>query len=409
MSANSRSGSLTPVDAALAALLAAMPSIKDTEFAELRAARGRILAEAATASCNVPPQDNSAMDGYAVRSADVKNTPTQLRVSQRIIAGATGAQLASGEAARIFTGAPVPAGADAVVMQENTQLEGEVVTVLQSAAAGENLRRQGEDIAANTKLFPVGHRLLAQDLAVLAATGVEQVRVTRRLRVALLTTGNELVQPGTNLKPGQIYNSNFYALSGLLDALNVEVIDLGIVADSLEGTRTALEDAAAQADCVITTGGVSVGEEDHVKPAVEALGELQLWKLAIKPGKPFAFGTIGKSQFFGLPGNPVSSFVTFVLLVRPCLLQMQGCQNIKPLVVDLPAGFERIELSERQEYLRVVLDTTNEGQSLVPYVNQSSGVTASLSGADGLAIVPAHTKIAKGDKLGFIAFSELLY
>ena len=349
------------------------------------------------------------MDGYAVRSDDVKNTPTQLRVSQRIIAGATGAQLASGEAARIFTGAPVPAGADAVVMQENTQLEGEVVTVLQSAAAGENLRRQGEDIAANTKLFPAGHRLLAQDLAVLAATGVEQVRVTRRLRVALLTTGNELVQPGTNLKPGQIYNSNFYALSGLLDALNVEVIDLGIVADSLEGTRTALEDAAAQADCVITTGGVSVGEEDHVKPAVEALGELQLWKLAIKPGKPFAFGTIGKSQFFGLPGNPVSSFVTFVLLVRPCLLQMQGCQNIKPLVVDLPAGFERIELSERQEYLRVVLDTTNEGQSLVPYVNQSSGVTASLSGADGLAIVPAHTKIAKGDKLGFIAFSELLY
>ena len=409
MSANSQSRTLTPVDDALAALLAAMPLIKDTELVELRAARGRILAATVTASCHVPPQDNSAMDGYAVRSADVKSTPVQLRVTQRIIAGTTGAQLANGEAARIFTGAPVPAGADAVIMQENTRFEGEMVTVLQPATAGENLRRQGEDIAANAELFAIGHRLQAQDLAVLAATGVEQVSVVRRLRVALLTTGNELVRPGTNLEPGQIYNSNFYALSGLLVALNIEVIDLGIVADSLEGTCTALKDAAAQADCVITTGGVSVGEEDHVKPAVEALGELQLWKLAIKPGKPFAYGTIADCQFFGLPGNPVSSFVTFVLLVRPCLLQMQGCQNSQPLIVNLPAGFARAELSERQEYLRVTLNTVGGEQTLVPYVNQSSGVTASLSGADGLAIVPAHTKIAKGDRLGFIAFSELLY
>ena len=408
-SSQSHSKKLTPLDEAWSHVLASLPLISGTEKVSLVAARNRILASDCLAQVDVPPLTNSAMDGFAVHAADVQQVPVTLPVVQRIAAGQLGDALSRGQAARIFTGAVLPEGADAVVIQENCTLKQDSVEILQAIAAGENVRAAGEDMCKGARILEKGRRLQPQDIGLLAANGMTEVEVVRQPAVALMTTGDELVTPGTELAPGQIYNSNAYALMALLSGMGITATNLGVVADTPEATRDALQQAAQNHDCVISTGGVSVGEEDHVKAAVEAAGNLDLWKLAIKPGKPFASGKVHGRQFFGLPGNPVSTFVTFLLLVRPALLAMQGCLTSKPTAFALAAGFDSSESGERQEYLRVTVATDEYGQSsLVPYRNQSSGVGASLSGADGLAIIPPYTTVKAGDLLRFLPFSELL-
>jgi molybdopterin molybdotransferase len=400
---------LTPIDDALKVLLSSLSPIHGEEKIALLDAVGRVLAAPITAMIDVPPHGSSAMDGYAVNSADIAVVPIELPVTQRIPAGTVGTALHAGEAARIFTGAPMPAGADTVVMQENAeQLDGRV-RILQCAAAGENARSAGEDIRKGAQVFAQGDRLKPQDIGVLASLGTTHVLVRRRLRVALLTTGDELIQPGAELGPGQIYNSNHHTLMTLLKALGVEVFDGGAVVDDLASTTAVLKSVADSADCIISTGGVSVGEEDHVRAAVEQLGSIDLWRLAIKPGKPFASGRVKNSVFFGLPGNPVSAFVTFVMLVRPSLLTLLGCNATTHQSYFLQAGFAAPASGNRQEYLRVVIDNASGESRLLPYANQSSGVSASLSFAAGLAIVPARTQVEPGDKLRYIPFSELLF
>ena len=363
----SKSSALTPVETALGLIQESLNPITETETIALLQANGRILAQAVIASIDVPPHDNSAMDGYAIRAADAQNPPIKLRLTQRIVAGRVGAPLSSGEAARIFTGAPLPPGADSVIMQENCVLEGAEVTLLQAVPRGNDVRLAGEDIKAGTCLFKQGHRLRPQDVGTLSSVGINQMVVRRRLKVALLATGNELIQPGIALQPGQIYNSNFFSLAALLTALGCEVLQFDTVPDSLASTQKALLQAASVADCIITTGGVSVGDEDHVKAAVETLGILEFWKLAIKPGKPLACGKVQGKQFFGLPGNPVSSFVTFCMIVRPCLLAMLGCSNIQPARYRIAANFSWPRSGERQEYLRAVVGHDADGrQYLLP-------------------------------------------
>lgn len=401
--------SLTPLQEALPQVLASLPSITATEKVPLAAARNRVLAADCLALVDVPPLANSAMDGFAVHAQDLQQVPVELPVTQRIAAGQVGKPLQRGEAARIFTGAPLPTGADAVVIQENCDLKGDRIVVLQSLVAGENIRAAGEDMKKGARILTRGRRLQPQDIGVLAANGMTEVEVVRKPRVALLTTGDELATPGEPLAPGQIYNSNAYTLTALLDAMGIAVTNFGVVADTAAATRSALQQAAQDHDCVISTGGVSVGEEDHVKAAVEAAGNLDLWKLAIKPGKPFASGKVHGRQFFGLPGNPVSAFVTFLLLVRPALLAMQGSGESAARSFVLAAGFSQAATGERQEYLRVSVQTDADGQtSLLPYKNQSSGVGASLSGAEGLAIIPPYTAVTIGDSLHYLPFSELL-
>ncbi len=400
--------SLTPVDVACRMIWGDAPRISGVERVELAAAGGRILAENLQAAIDVPPFANSAMDGYAVCAGDVANAPVRLPVRRRIAAGEAGGELPRGEAARIFTGAAIPAGADAVVIQENCRAGPNEVTILESISPGEHVRAAGDAMRAGEPLFSAGHRLLPQDIGVLASTGSASVPVRRKLRVALFTTGNELVAPGNPLGPGQIYNGNYYVLTNLLQALPVELIDLGIAGDDLEDTRTLLR-RAASADCIISTGGVSVGEEDHVRAAVESEGELRLWKLAIKPGKPLAWGKLGDAGFFGLPGNPVSAFVTFCLVVRPALLAMMGGEAAAPVAYRLPAGFAAPRSGGRQEYLRASLRTDDQGrQRLFPAANQSSGAGSSLSRSDGLLVVPPHTAVTPDELLAFIPYSELL-
>lgn len=405
--AESATSTLMPIERALAMLLDEARARIAGETVTLAQAGGRVLLHKVTASCDVPPWHNSAMDGYAVDSTDL-HAGKAVAVSQRIAAGQAPGPLTPGTVARIFTGAPLPRGADAVVMQENCQRQGDHVVVNVPVAPGENVRRQGADIAQGSILLAAGHRLRPQDIGLLAATGQAQVAVGKRPRVALMTTGDELIEPGQPLLPGQIYNSNFYMLAALLRVLGIEPVDAGRVPDSLAETETALREAALQADCIITSGGVSAGEEDHVRTALQRCGELEIWKLALKPGKPFAFGRIDKSLLFGLPGNPVSAFVTFLLLVRPALLAMMGAQQCQ-----LPWSFERAGFSlpgsgERQAYLRVCFQGEDTERRLQLLPDQSSGVLSSVSRADGLAIIPAFTSVAVGDQLRFLSFSDIV-
>ena len=403
-------GRMTPIDEALAQLLQSSRLLVDSETVPLLTANGRFLAEDIYAALDVPGYDNSAMDGFALDSAELEAGRSTFTISQRIAAGTMGVDLETGTAARIFTGAPLPEGADAVVMQENCHVDGSQLTVLEKVVAGENIRARGDDIAAGKLLLTAGRRLGPADIGLLAAVGQSTVRVRKPLRVALMTTGDELVKPGTALQPGQIYNSNFYALSALLQNLGVTVIDCGCIADTLAATEQALLSAAQMSDCIISSGGVSVGEEDHVKTAVETLGALSLWKLAIKPGKPFAFGQVQGKTFFGLPGNPVSAFVTFLLMVRPCLLKSMGATKLHGQEYQLPAGFALAESGARQEYLRVsiAVDVNSDQPVLLPFANQSSGVMTSVSHADGLTIVPPYTAVAVGDMLRYIPFNEII-
>ncbi|PZP36514.1 MAG: molybdopterin molybdenumtransferase MoeA [Roseateles depolymerans] len=407
-SSAAKRGPLLSADEALARLLAAFQPLQAVENVATQAARGRVLARAIVSTVDVPPANNSAMDGYALRLADLA-AGQPLPVSQRIPAGVVGQPLVAGTAARIFTGAQVPAGADVVVMQEHCEaLPGDglgQVRVNERPAAGAAIRRRGEDVSSGTEVLPAGTRIdaIAQGLA--ATVGAAELCVTRRPRVALFSTGDELVMPGEPLPPGAIYNSNRFTLRGLIEGLGCEVVDLGIVPDRLDATRAALRDASTRADVIVTSGGVSVGEEDHLRPAVEAEGRLEMWQLAIKPGKPFAYGRVGEAHYVGLPGNPVSSLVTFLILVRPALLQLQGATRVQPRRWRLPAGFSWARPDRRREFLRV---RVNDAGVLELFPNQSSGVLTSTFWADGLIDNPAGQPIAEGDLVSFLPFSELL-
>ncbi len=404
---NAPGARLTPVDEALTRLLADMEVVAGTETVAIKRSLNRVLAAAVDAPISVPGYDNSGMDGYALDSTAPQDVP--LRVSQRIAAGSEGEALAKGTVARIFTGAPLPPGADAVVMQENCVRDGDELRILQRVAAGENVRRAGSDVQRGARLFEAGHRLRAPDVGMLAGVGMAWVEVRAPLRVALLTTGNELVRPGQVLAPGQIYNSNFYTLRALLRSLGHEILDCGIVPDSLAATEEALRAAAENTDCIISSGGVSAGEEDHVRHALERAGELTLWKLAIKPGKPFACGRIAGKPFFGLPGNPVSAIVNFALIVKPCLERLGGVRVEPPIPWKLPAGFTLPGSGVRQEYLRVRVDRESEGMPALRLTgNQGSGILSSVSHCDGLAVVPPHTAVSVGDWLRFIPLSEIV-
>lgn len=396
---------LLPFDEARARLLAQARVVPEVEIVDTLSARGRVLAADQVSTVTVPPWDNSAMDGYALRAADVPAPGTRLPISQRIAAGSVGQPLLPGTAARIFTGAPLPAGADTVVMQELCEGDGETVLVKHAPHPGEAVQRAGMDMIAGAVALPGGRRLRPQDLAIAAGAGLARLPLRRRLKVAVFFTGDELAMPGEPLPEGGIYNSNRYMLRALLEGLGCELTDLGIVPDRLDATRAALRQAAAGHDLIVTSGGMSVGEEDHVKPAVEAEGVLDMWKIAMKPGKPLAYGRVGAADFIGLPGNPVSSFVTFLLMVRPFVLARQGVADtgLRPLRV--PAEFEWTRPDRRREFLRARRSASG-GAELFP--SQGANVLSSTGWADGLVDVPPATPIARGETVSFLPFSELL-
>ena len=402
---------LMPVREALDVLLAAARAVDGVEDVDTLAANGRVLACDQVSGLNVPSADNTQMDGYAVRAADCASGSATLRVAQRIPAGTVGAALEAGTAARIFTGALIPEGADAVVMQEQCEAAGDHVTIKHTPQPGEWIRRAGEDIVAGSVILPAGTRLRSQELGLAASVGLACLPVRRRVRVAVFFTGDELAMPGEPLAPGAIYNSNRFTLRGLLENLGCEISDYGIVPDSLQATRATLRAAAAQHDLIITSGGVSVGEEDHIKPAVEAEGRLNMWQIAVKPGKPLAFGEVnrdgGSAFFLGLPGNPVSSFITFLLFVRPFLLRLQGVTGtVAPKAIPLRADFDWTKPDRRNEFLRARI---NDAGGLDLFPNQGSGVLTSTVWADGLIDNPPGQAIAKGDIVRFIPFASLQY
>jgi molybdopterin molybdotransferase len=415
---------LKPLDIALAELLAQVSTLQGVAEVSTFDADGRVLAQNILSSLHVPPQDNSSMDGYAMRSADVGAVGTVLSVSQRIPAGSVGTALQPGTAARIFTGASIPAGADAVVMQEECDVLPEVngatgesqIHVNAVPKSGQWIRRAGEDVALGAVVLHQGDRLTPASLGLAASIGLAALPVVRKPKVALFSTGDELVMPGDidpqNMPAGSIYNSNRFFLRALLQRLGCVVTDMGIVPDNLEATKAALRSAAEGHDLILTSGGVSVGEEDHIKPAVQALGELNLWQIAIKPGKPFAYGKVNNAtdtaHFIGLPGNPVSSFVTFLLLVRPFLLKLQGVQDVDQIAtksIAVRADFTLAKADKRREFLRVKRNAMG-GLDLFP--NQSSGVLTSAVWGDGLVNNPSGQTIAIGDMVQFVSFVELL-
>ena len=398
------SPSLIKVDEALSHILNLATAVEDTETVSIENATGRVLAEALKSTIDVPGYDNSAMDGYAVRSAECAEAGVNYKVSQRIPAGQTGVKLEAGTVARIFTGAPVPEGADAVVMQEQCLQQGDTVTVNTAVAVGENIRHAGEDIEKGSVMLNTGTRIRPQEQGLIASVGLSSVSVRRKLKVATFFTGDELVEPGNELGQGQIYNSNRYTLKGLLHSAGCEVIDLGIVPDTLEATLDVLKRATAAADLVLTSGGVSVGEEDYVRIALEQLGELTMWRINMKPGKPVAFGHVDNTLFMGLPGNPVSVFVTFQIFARPLILKMQGAANYLSSELSIRSGFEWKGV-KRQEYLRVRINHDETGVYAELYPHQGSGVLSSVSWADGLAIVEPGKAVKTGDILKYVPFS----
>jgi molybdopterin molybdotransferase len=417
---------LKSLDDALAELLAYATPLHGVDQVTTFDGDGRVLARDVISALHVPPQDNSSMDGYAVRCADIREAGVELPVSQRIAAGAAGHPLQAGTVARIFTGAPIPAGADAVIMQEDCEPVADAqagqgvlgsVRIKSVPQIGQWIRRAGEDVTRGAVVLAKGQRLTPASLGLAASIGMSTLAVQRRPRVALFSTGDELVMPGDvapeQMKPGAIYNSNRFFLRVLLQRLGCEVTDFGIVPDQREATLDALQEASLQHDLVLTSGGVSVGEEDHIKPSVQQLGELDLWQIAIKPGKPFAYGKVYRGpggagdacHFAGLPGNPVSSFVTFLLLVRPFLLKLQGVAQTAPARMAVPAHFDWPRADKRREFLRV---RRNADGGLDLFHNQSSGVLTSVVWGDGVVDNPAGQTIARGDMVQFISFAELM-
>jgi molybdopterin molybdotransferase len=396
-------------------LLAPAVPVSEVESVPMQAALGRVLAKDVVSLVDVPPLDNTSMDGYAIRVADLAAHSGVLRVGQRIPAGSMGTELQSGTAARIFTGAPIPQGADAVVMQEDCTIDPakpDAVSIATSPIVGQWIRRRGEDLSVGNVALSAGCILRPQELGVAASAGLTHLPVKRRVRVAAFFTGDELSLPGEPLKPGGIYNSNRDTLLACIKALGCDATDLGIVPDRLDATRAALRQASQDHDLIITSGGVSVGEEDHIKPAVSAEGELNLWQIAIKPGKPLAFGSVRRESnpgtstwFIGLPGNPVSSFVTFLLFVRPFILKLQGREAKQTQSYFMRADFDWLKADRRNEFLRVKLNN-NGGLDLFP--NQSSGVLTSAAWGDGLVDCPPNQPIQAGDLVKYIPFDALL-
>lgn len=395
-------------DQLLSELLARARSVSETEEVVTEHALGRVLAADQVSAITVPPLDNSAMDGYAVRAADCL-VGVAMPVSQRIAAGQVGQALQPGTAARIFTGAPLPPGADAVVMQENCTLQGDILIVNQPARTGDHIRHAGEDIRSGDVILAAGTRLGAAEMGLAASVGLAALPVFRRLKVASFSTGDELVQPGQPLAAGQIYNSNRYTLAGLVNGLGCDWIDLGAVPDTLAATVDALQRAAQQADVVITSGGVSVGEEDHVKAAVGQLGTLDMWKVAMKPGKPLAYGRIGDADFIGLPGNPVSTFATFCLFARPFLLTRMGARRVLPQTYTVTAAFDWLKPGDRREFLRARLVNADDASLHAElFRNQSSGVLTSAVWADGFVDIDIGQTVQVGSPVRFIPLSEVL-
>jgi molybdopterin molybdotransferase len=402
---------------ALDHLLSHAKPVSETETLAMQVALGRVLAENVNSLVDVPPLDNTSMDGYAVRTADTSSPGQTLTIAQRIPAGSMGTQLDPGTAARIFTGAPVPPGADAVVMQEDCSIsEGasKQVQVNIAPTSGQWIRRRGEDLTAGKTALTAGTFLRPQELGVAASAGLTHLTVKRKVRVAAFFTGDELSLPGEPLKPGGIYNSNRDTLLACIKSLGCDATDFGIVPDSLEATKETLRKASKDHDLIITSGGVSVGEEDHIKPAVTAEGRLDLWQIAMKPGKPLAFGAVRKSDnskanaetwFIGLPGNPVSSFVTFLLFVRPFILKLQGRDAGLPQSYPMRADFDWLKADRRNEFLRVKINAQG-GLDLFP--NQSSGILTSASWGDGLVDCPPGQALKAGDMVKYIPFSALL-
>lgn len=397
---------------ALDLLLAQARPLTDTESVPTEEGLGRVLAESVISAIDVPGWDNSAMDGYAVRLADLAEGVSRLRVAQRIAAGAVGMALEPQTAARIFTGAPIPPGADAVVIQEVCERDGDWVQVpAEGISRGTNIRRAGEDIRSGTEAIPPGTRLSPQHLGLAASVGAPRLQVFRRLRVALFSSGDELTLPGQPLALGHIYNSNRFTLLGLLQGLGCACIDLGQVPDTLEATTQALEQGARSADLVLASGGVSVGEEDHVKPAIERLGRLDLWNIAIRPGKPLAFGHIGDTPFLGSPGNPVSLFATFCLFARPFILRLQGVAGeVGPRRLKVAAGFDWPKPDRRREFLRARLQVASTGETeAVVHGSRSSAVLSSVTWAEGFLEIPEGQALRRGDLVDFIPFDALLH
>jgi len=395
---------LVSPEQALQQILASIQPVQETESLPLSELAGRVLAEEIIAEIDVPPADNSAMDGYALRLEDQGQA---LPVTQRLAAGQAPQPLAAGQCARLFTGSEIPPGANCVVMQEKVRLDDQGRAVFPTGLTlQDNIRRRGQDIRQGQSLLAAGTRLDYRHLGLIASVGLTQARVLRPIRVALLATGDELAAPGEPLKAGQIYNSNRPLLTGLLHELGAKVIDLGRIPDDREATEAALSQAADQADLILSTGGVSVGEEDHIKPAVDKLGELSLWRLAMKPGKPLAFGRIGQAAFLGLPGNPVSSFVTAQLFLRPVCGRLSGSQaDWMPRLFKGQADFYA-KTQIRQEYLRVLaVKSSDSSWQLSSYANQNSGVLSSVVWANALAIIPPETEVQPSQEVSFFFYS----
>ncbi|MGF6153024.1 molybdopterin molybdotransferase [Pseudomonas fluorescens] len=399
-----KTGSLMPVEVALARLLemAEASPILERERLPLAATQGRVLAEDLVSTLDLPPWPNSAMDGYALRLADWTGEP--LVVSQKVFAGQAPEPLAPGTCARIFTGAPVPVGADCVEMQENAEVQADQrIRFTEPMRAGQNIRPQGQETTVGEQVLTAGTRLGPIEQGLAASLGCAELEVVRKVRVAVLSTGDELVEPGQALGPGQIYNSNRVLLCSWLQRLGCEVIDAGILPDDLQATRDRLAELG-DVDLILSTGGVSVGEADFLGIALREEGELALWKLAIKPGKPLTFGHFRGVPVIGLPGNPASTLVTFALLARPYLLRRQGVTEVRPLQFQVPAGFVWSKAGNRREYLRGRLE---QGRAII-YKNQSSGVLRSAAWAEGLVEVLEERTLVEGDWVNFIPLSEVL-
>ena len=394
---------LLSVDEALEQMLAGATPVSGVEEISTIEATHRVLARAQRSTMDVPPMDNSAMDGFAVRIADVHSP---LKITQRIMAGSVGKPLEPGTAARIFTGAPIPPGADAIAMQEHCAVTGDQVVIQKKPKPAQWIRYVGSDIRKGAEILPAGKRLLPQDTGLAASVGIRTLPVFRKVKLGLFFTGDELVMPGEPLAPGRIYNSNRFTLRGLAEVFGCELKDYGIVPDTLAATREVLRRAAAECDVVVTSGGVSVGDADYVKPAVEAEGSLLMWRIAMKPGRPLAFGKVGEAFFVGLPGNPVSSFVTFLVFVRPFLLRTQGMTEVAPRAIAARADFDWPQPDSRREFLRV---KWNAQGGLEIYPTQDSAVLTSTAWADGLLDNPAGHAIRKGDSVRFLPYSELYW
>lgn len=401
---------LLPYDEALAELTSHITALAGVTQKPLMQALGEVLAESQQASINVPPADNSAMDGYAFNTSDLNlQGDTILPVSQRIAAGEAGVRLTPGTAARIFTGAPIPEAANAVIMQEQVELENNHIRFQRNVEAGNNIRPQGNDIQAGQIILQKGNRLRAQDIGLAASVGLQTLPVFEKIRVGMFFTGDELVEPGQPLAPGQIYDSNRYMLYGLLKSLGCEIVDLGLVGDTLEATKKAMLEASTKADLVVTCGGVSVGEEDHVRIAIEQLGDLFMWRLRIKPGKPLAFGKINNTSFIGLPGNPVSVFATFCLFVSPVIKTLQGRNWQKPLAVQVKSAFDWPKPDSRREFLRARLEPGINGEPVVTiYNNQDSGVLTSTVWGQGLVEIAEGQTLRAGDLVNYLSYSQFL-